>query len=267
MSELSILFIGDVSGSIGRDALKQVLPQIKQKHKPDLVIANVENAAGGHGVTREVITELISSGVDLATGGDHTFQIKGFYEDLSTDMPFIRPANYEAKNLPGSPYKILDLGAKGRVAVINLLGQEFFPQASRVRSPFWFIDEMLDYPDIAAAEIKLVEIHAEATSEKLSMAWYLRDRAQIVVGTHTHVATADNRVLDGKVAYVSDVGQVGPYAASLWVDFESVIHNFKYPNRKAFKLEENGPKIFNSVLIKLKNFSPVSIERVDVVLE
>jgi hypothetical protein len=118
--------------------------------------------------------------------------------------------------------------------------------------------------------VRLIDFHAEATAESLSFAWYVRDRVEAVVGTHTHVATADNRVLDGTTAYVTDVGQVGPYAASLWVDFENVIHNFKYPHRKRFEVAETGPRIFNSVLISFdpkKNFSPKSIERVDVVIE
>jgi metallophosphoesterase (TIGR00282 family) len=264
---LKILFIGDVSGSVGRDVVKQVLPKIRNEQKPDLVIANIENAAGGVGVTREVISELTSYGIDLCTSGDHTFGIKDFVEELDTELPFIRPANYEAKSVPGVGYKVLDLGAKGTVAVINILGQELFTNNPRVRSPFWFIDELLTIPEITDADIRFIDFHAETTSEKLSFAWYVRDRVEAVVGTHTHVATADNRILDGKVAYVSDTGQVGPYAASLWVDFENVVHNFKYPFRKPFVLAENGPKIFNSVIVSFENFSPVKIDRVDVVVD
>ena len=264
---LKILFIGDISGSVGRDTIKKVLPKIKNEKSPDLIIANIENAAGGVGVTREVIEEMASAGIDLFTSGDHTFGIREFVEELTPELPFVRPANYEAKSMPGVGYKVLDLGEKGRVAVINILGQELFSFNNRVRSPFWFIDELLEIPEIKEADIRFIDFHAETTSEKLSFAWYVRDRVEAVVGTHTHVATADNRILDNKVAYVTDAGQVGPYLASLWVDFENVVHNFKYPNRKPFILAEKGPKIFNSVLISFKNFSPVAIERVDVVLE
>ncbi len=264
---LKILFIGDVSGSVGREVVKKVLPRIRNEQKPDLIVANVENAAGGVGVTREVIEELVSYGIDLCTSGDHTFSIKDFIDEIDEDLPFIRPANYEAIGVPGVGYKILDLGPKGRVAVINMLGQELFSFNQRVRSPFWFIDELLKQEDIKNADLRVLDFHTETTSEKLSLAWYVRDRVEAVVGTHTHVATADNRLLGGKVAYVSDLGQVGPYEASLWVDFENVIHNFKYPFRKPFVMAENGPKIFNSVLISFENFSPVAIDRVDVVLD
>src|SRR5260221_134146 len=109
---LKVLFIGDISGSVGREVVKKVLPQIRNEYKPDLIIANVENAAGGIGVTREVIAELTSYGIDICTSGDHTFGIKEFYDELSDDLPFIRPANYEAEGLPGVGYKVLDLGEK-----------------------------------------------------------------------------------------------------------------------------------------------------------
>lgn len=268
MSQLKILFLGDVSGRVGREMVANKLPTLLAKYKPDLTVANVENAAGGFGVTAEVVQELLSYGVDLCTGGDHTFQIKSFYEELATDnLAFIRAANYSAPGLPGNGYEILNLGQKGRVAIISMLGQEFIGKTEKVENPFWFIDEFLEQEDIKAADFRLIDFHAETTAEKLSFAWYVRDRVEAVLGTHTHVATADNRLLGGKTAYVTDVGQCGPYDASLWVDFDVSIHNFKYPFRKPHKLAETGPRILNAVLVSTENFSPQSIERVDIVKE
>lgn len=271
-SMLKLLFIGDVCGKPGRETVRKVLPGIKAKHAPDLVIANVENSAGGFGVSRETVEELVNAGIDFCTSGDHTFAMSEFLESGMDDLPFIRPANYEAPGLPGKGVDFIDLRAKGRVAIINLLGQELFTHTQRVRSPFWFVDEMLEQSEIKESDLVFIDFHAEATSEKLALAWYVRDRVQAVVGSHTHVATADNRLLGGKIAYVTDAGQVGPYDASLWVDFENVIHNFKYPYRKPMKMAETGPRIFNSVLFTFdreigKKYSPIAIERVDAVVE
>jgi metallophosphoesterase (TIGR00282 family) len=264
-----VLYIGDIAGNVGRDILHRVLPKIKSRYKLDLIIANAENTAGGKGVTREIIRELVGYGVDVCTGGDHTFDVKEFYEDLDLDLPFVRPANYEAV-LPGRGYQIVEMGKKGTVAIIQLLGQELFTFNQRVRSPFWFVDELLCEKEIKNADIRLLEIHAESTGEKLALAWYVRDRVEAVVGTHTHVATADARILGdekGSVAYVSDIGQVGPYTAALWVDFDDAIQHFKYPTKQAFRMARGGPKIFNSVLISFENNSPVRIDRLDMVLD
>lgn len=268
MDQTRILFIGDVCGEVGLNTVSRVLPSLKDTRKIDLVIANGENGAYGRGVTREVIQRLVQSGVDVVMGGDHTFSIKGFAEDLNgADLPFVRPANYEAPNLPGVGYKIVDLGEKGTVAIMSILGQELFTFNHKVHNAFWFIDDMLEIPEIKEANMRFIDFHAEATSEKLSFGWYVKDRVQTMVGTHTHVSTADNRLLGGTMAYVTDVGQVGPYEASLWVDFASAIHGFKYPTRVPFEPEMKPPYIFNSVLITYENFSPVTIERVDVVVE
>lgn len=272
---LNILYIGDVSGRVGRETVTKVLPSLKQKHKLDLVIANVENSAGGYGIRERTVREMLDAGVDLCTGGDHTFAMKEFYEELQQEISFIRPANYEVANLPGKPWEIIDLGPKGRIGVIQVLGTELFTHSTKALNPFHFLDTTLLSPEFTELDLIIVEIHAESTAEKLSLAWSVRDKATAVVGTHTHVATADNRLFgdeQGKVAYVTDIGQVGPYAASLWVDIDTAIHNFKYPMRKQHKLSEQKPYIFNSVLMKFeqkinKKYSPLSIERIDVTVE
>lgn len=274
---IKILYIGDICGKVGRQAVKHILPKLKNIHKPDLVIANVENSAGGYGVTASKVQEITSFGVDLCTGGDHTFSIKQFASELNENqkLPFIRPANYESDNIPGKGYEVIDLGPKGSVAVIQVLGRELFAFNQKVLNPFLFVPKLLENPEIASANLKIIEIQAESTAEKLSFAWSIRDKVQAVVGTHTHVSTADQRLLGdgkGKIAYVTDIGQVGPYNASLWVKFEHAIHNFKYPFRLPHEIEEGKPHIFNSVLIEFstdseRKYSPKSIQRIDIELE
>jgi metallophosphoesterase (TIGR00282 family) len=271
---LKVLYIGDVSGSVGREVMKEVLPKVRSKHNPDIVIANVENAAGGYGINKEVVDELLSYGVDLATGGDHTFSIRDFFVDIQLGQPIIRPANYEG-TVPGVGHEIIDLGEKGRVGVVQFLGRELFNFAQKVHNPFLFAEEYIKKNGLLDCDALIVEFHAESTAEKLTFAWSLRGFASAVVGTHTHVATADNRVLgdhEGKLLYVSDIGQVGPYAASLWVDFEVALYNFKNLVRLPHAIATTGPRIFNSVLLTFdrqnrERYSPLKIERVDIVVD
>jgi 2',3'-cyclic-nucleotide 2'-phosphodiesterase len=246
---MKILFIGDISGSPGREAVKEILPKLKKEKKIDFVIANCENAAGGRGITREVMNELQSYGVDFFTSGEHVWGIKGFLNELEDEsLPLVRPLNYEGgKFVPGSGYKEIELGSNGKLVVISLIGQVFMREPAR--SPFWVIDELLDnkLTDWENAVI-IVDFHAEATSEKVSLGYYLKNKITAMFGTHTHVGTIDTRLFDG-TGFVTDVGMVGPYDASLWVKFDKVIHNFKYPYKKAFEMEEEGGKVFNSILI------------------
>jgi hypothetical protein len=263
---MKILFIGDISAKPGRNTVKKILPKIKEKYKPDLVVANCENAAGGLGINKAVLSELQSYGIDYFTGGDHVWGIKDFREDLyDISLPIVRPYNYEGSDkLPGKYYDVVDLGAKGRVAIITLLGQSFMRSMSR--NPFWAIDELLEtlHKDPDFPKTILIDFHAEATSEKLCLGNYLKSRITALVGTHTHVPTCDHRLM-GQMAYVSDVGMVGPLDSSLWVDFDIATHNFKYPYRKMIEPEENGRMVFNSVLITEEDGKAKKIERIDVV--
>jgi hypothetical protein len=267
---MRILFIGDVSGSPGRDAVAEVLPRLKTELKLDLVIANCENAAGGLGVTREVMDELLATGIDFFTSGDHVWREKEFLAELrDKSLPLVRPYNYESQEqLPGKGYDFIDLGSKGRVLVINLIGQTFMPE--HVRNPFWIIDELLqklqDDGSLSKDDIIFIDFHAEATAEKISLGYYLKNRITALVGTHTHVATADTRMID-HTAYVTDVGMAGPFDASLWAEFSGIFHNFKFPFKKAKQVEKNGRRIFNSVLIETDGSKATNITRVDKVLE
>lgn len=249
---MKILFIGDISGRPGRETIAEVLPKVKNDNKVDFVIANCENAAGGRGVTRKVMEELMSSGIDFFTTGEHVWAMKDFLSDLQdSSLPLVRPANYEKSEvLPGSGFKEIDLGPKGKLVVIALIGQTFMRE--NVRNPFWYMEDILEQKahDWQGATI-IVDFHAEATSEKISMGHYLSGRVSAVLGTHTHVGTVDTRILNG-TGFVTDVGMVGPYDASLWVKFESVIHNFKYPYKVQFEMEDEGDRIFNSVLVEIE---------------
>jgi 2',3'-cyclic-nucleotide 2'-phosphodiesterase len=267
---LKILFIGDISGRPGREVVAQLVPQIKADQKIDICIANCENAAGGRGVTSKVINELTKSGIDFFTAGDHVWGIKAFKSELEDDtLPIVRPYNYERQELlPGSGYKILDLGKKGNLVVASLIGQVFMRE--NVRNPFWAADELL-------AELKskgieegnsniIIDFHAEATSEKVTLGNYLKNRVSAVVGTHTHTGTVDTRML-GSTAYVTDVGMAGPYDSSLWADFKEITHNFKFPFKKGMKMMESGSRVFNSVIIELDKGKAQSIKRYDKIIK
>jgi len=264
---MKILFIGDISGKPGRKTVAKVLPELKTKYKPDLVIANCENVAGGMGVTKEKLTELQAYGIDFFTSGDHVWRVKSFVEEMyDTSLPLVRPYNYEnSANLPGKGYDIIDLGPKGKITVINLLGQSFIRDIPR--NPFWAIDELLDKLGLQDGnkETVIVDFHAETTAEKLCMASYLQNRVTALLGTHTHVPTADARLM-GDMGYVTDVGMVGPLDASLWIKFDSAIHNFKYPFKKKPEMEEEGRMVFNSVLLEIKAGKTTSIQRIDKIL-
>lgn len=250
---MKILFIGDISGNPGRESVQKLLPQIKKENKVDFVIANCENAAGGRGVTRKVVEELMSYGVDAFTTGEHVWAFKDFVEDLQDySMPIVRPMNYERSEvLPGRGYIEIDLGAKGKLVIIALIGQVFM--RDNVRNPFWAIEELLESKKVDwEGSTIIIDFHAEATSEKISMGHYLSGRVTAVLGTHTHVGTVDTRIMNG-TGFVSDVGMVGPYDASLWVKFENVIHNFKYPYKVQFEMEEEGSRIFNSILLEISD--------------
>ncbi|MBN1331808.1 YmdB family metallophosphoesterase [Candidatus Dojkabacteria bacterium] len=274
--EFKILFIGDISAKPGRQAVRDVLPEIRKKEKIDFVIANAENAAGGKGVTREILNELQSYGIDYFTAGEHVWDKKEFKEDLEdTSVPLVRPYNYEnEKEIAGNGWNLIDLGNR-KIIVACFLGKTFMRQD--VRSPLYAFDEMYEEVKSRVGESELeetpfiVDFHAEATAEKRVFAWYVRDRVSAVLGTHTHVGTIDTMLMPGKdekhnCAYISDVGMAGPQLASLWVDFDSVIESTKFPYKKSFKVSKSEKRIFNSVLVKIQKKSAKSIERIDKVV-
>ncbi|NLP44927.1 MAG: TIGR00282 family metallophosphoesterase, partial [Peptococcaceae bacterium] len=199
-----ILFIGDVVGKPGREAIKSFLPGLKQEYSLDLVIANGENAAGGRGITKEVANELFDYGIDFLTMGNHVWDNKDILKFINDERRLIRPANYP-KGVPGKGHAtIIRNGIK--VGIINLSGRAFL---APLENPFTMVMKLINE---LALEIPIiiVDFHAEATSEKVAMGWMLDGKVSAVVGTHTHIQTADARILEKGTAYITDVGMTGP---------------------------------------------------------
>lgn len=223
---LRILFIGDIFGRPGRQIVKDRLPSLVEEHAIDLIIANGENSAAGFGITPPLAEELFEQGIDVLTSGNHIWdkrEIIDFFQIAngnphSRSRRLVRPANY-APDLPGFGYYE---GCKGDVpyAVINLQGRVFMASND---DPFRTADQLLKQ---IQAQVTVVDMHAEATSEKISMGWYLDGRVSAVIGTHTHVPTADERVLPNGTAYITDVGMTGPYDGVIGVKKELVVGKF-----------------------------------------
>src|SRR5882757_4666056 len=218
---MRLLFIGDVVGKPGRQGLAAAMPELRAEHMPDLVVVNGENAAGGVGITEETAKMIFDAGADVITLGNHTYRHKDVYSYLDSEQRIIRPANFAPQN-PGRGHTIVE-AAGMRVAVINLSGQMHL----RVeRNPFTAIDELLDSL-AGAADAFVVDFHAELTSEKVAMGWHLDGRVAAVLGTHTHVPTADSRVLPGGTAHIADVGMTGSRAGVIGVKREQALRAFR----------------------------------------
>jgi len=262
---VNILFIGEIVGKLGRRTVGKVLPNLLKSANISVVLANAENLAHGKGVTKATLEEVRSYGVDAFTSGNHVFWRKGISDLLEgNDASIIRPANYP-NDVPGQGFKVIDLGKDGRVLLINLLGRTFFNEPTFC--PFRTVDKILK--DLADEEFTaiVVDFHAEATSESVAMGWYLDGRVTAVVGTHRHVPTADAWALPRGTAYVTDLGMVGARHSVLGVESEIIIDKLKSPRPQKFEWVEEGPAVFNSVLIEVENGKAKSIERVDRVLE
>jgi 2',3'-cyclic-nucleotide 2'-phosphodiesterase len=212
---MRVLFIGDVVGGPGRRGLKTAMPSLRERHQPDLVIVNGENSAGGVGITEKTAQALFDAGADLITTGNHVYRHRDAYEFLDREQRVLRPANYPHAN-PGRGHVVLESGGL-KVGVINLSGGIGLQVA---RSPFHEVDAILERIDVDCA---IVDFHAEVTSEKVAMGWHLDSRVAAVFGTHTHVPTADARVLPGGTAYISDVGMTGSRASVLGVKPEQAL--------------------------------------------
>ncbi|SER59222.1 TIGR00282 family metallophosphoesterase [Salipaludibacillus aurantiacus] len=243
---MNILFIGDIVGSNGRQALNEYLPKLKAKYRPDITIVNGENAAGGKGLTNKIYNEILQAGADIVTMGNHTWDKKEIFEFINDAPRLIRPANFP-EGTPGKGYVIHKAGNQ-KIAVINAQGRTFLPA---IDCPFKKIDDIL-------AEVKketsliFLDFHAEATSEKLAMGWYLDGKVSAVVGTHTHVQTADERILPDGTAYITDAGMTGPYDGILGVERDVVIQRFLTSLPARFEVTK-GREQCNGVFIKADN--------------
>ena len=212
---MRVLFIGDVVGSPGRKGLRETMPSLREAHSPDLIIVNGENSAGGMGITERTANDLFDAGTGVITTGNHVYRHREAYDFLEREQRVVRPANYPQAN-PGRGHTVVEAGGM-RVAVINLSGGVGLKVA---RSPFDTVDGILDRVEADAA---IVDFHAEVTSEKVAMGWHLDGRVAAVLGTHTHVPTADGRVLPKGTAFISDVGMTGARTSVLGVKPEQAL--------------------------------------------
>jgi metallophosphoesterase (TIGR00282 family) len=246
--------VGDVVGRPGRAALTQILPELRSELQVDRVIVNGENAAAGRGLTEQTAREIFRAGVDVITSGNHIFDVREFVPALDDDWPVLRPANYP----PGTPGR--GVARLDGLAVVNLIGRTFMPMP--VDDPFRVADAILD--DLED-DVVVVDFHAEATSEKQAFAWYLDGRVAGVVGTHTHVPTADPRVLPGGTATVTDLGMVGARDSVIGDDVSSVLQRFLTSMPSRLPVAEGHDVTFNSVLIDVDDSThrATGIERVD----
>lgn len=252
---LRVLFFGDIVGKAGRSGAARQLPIWKKEFKPDVIIANVENIAHGFGIAERYLTELRELGVQIMTGGNHIIEGRDVMKILEDkNLPIIRPYNSPA-SWPGKGFitKKFSLGgAKSKnetgVTVINLLGQHGMKQY--VNSPYEAIETLLKMPEVKQS-IVIVDWHAETTSEKIMLGWYLDGRVAAVLGTHTHVPTADERILPGGTALISDVGMNGAYDSVIGIQVTSSIERIAKQLPVHFEVEESGPIEVNAVLIDI----------------
>jgi len=245
---MKILFFGDVIGSAGRYALAEVIPKWRKKYDLDLVLANGENLAHGKGVTRTTLNEILEAGVDLVTSGNDVWRNKEVQELLNNqDIPLIRPANYPAQ-VPGQGWRLIKLRTK-KILVLNLIGRVFMHQ--QCDDPFRKADMILEENE-GLADMVIVDMHAEASSEKKALAWYLDGRVTAVLGTHTHVPTADQRLLPQGTAYITDIGMVGPYDSVIGADKDIVLKRFLTQVPQHLELAKGLIEI-NAVLLEIDN--------------
>ena len=240
---MKILFIGDIVGRPGREAVRKWTPVLRERHGIDIVVANAENCAGGLGATPELLQELKAAGVDGFTMGNHTWRKKALISALENMPELIRPANYPA-GVPGRGSMVLQTPNGVRLGVINLLGRVYMDAFG---CPFACVDsELARLRD--QAQVVLVDMHAETTSEKVAMGWHLDGRCAVMVGTHTHIPTADAWVMPKGTGFICDVGMCGPYHSVIGSDIKHVLLKFRTGMPHPFEVA-NGPAIFCAVVI------------------
>jgi len=256
--DISILAIGDIVGKPGRQAVKEVLPDLRRQYGLDAVIANAENAAGGFGLTPATAAELLDSGVDVITSGNHIWAQKEIIPCLDSKMPILRPLNYP-QGVPGRGYITMR-----RIMVVNLIGTTFM---NSYDNPFHAMDKLLDELEHKPPVI-IVDFHAEATSEKVALGRYLDGRVSAILGTHTHVGTIDIQVLPQGTAYVTDIGMTGPENSIIGDDAEAVIQRFLTMMPHHLSVGKGRP-VFNAVMVTIAPDSgkATGIERISLELE
>jgi hypothetical protein len=253
---MRILFVGDIVGRPGRRILTERLDAIVSARKPDLVIANCENAAAGFGVTPDLADSLLEANVHVLTSGNHIWDKRAIFDYFPTQPRLLRPANY-----PNAPGKGLYVGSTPdgvRYAVLNLQGRTYLPA---IECPFRTVDAMLASLD-SDVRVRFVDFHAEVTSEKIAFGWYVDGRVSAMVGTHTHVPTADERILPGGTAYITDVGMTGPHDSVIGMDKEGSLRRFLTGLPARFEPALNDVRL-NAVIVDVDETTgrALSIER------
>lgn len=240
---MKVLFIGDIMGRPGRAAVAEALPKLKAEYGDfDFVIANSENSAGGFGVTKKVMNELFDMGIDILTNGNHVWDKKDFIPLLDSEPNILRPANHPS-GTPGRGFAIYEKNGE-RLAVMSIQGRVFMPP---LECPFRTAKKLIDECDVPAI---FIDFHAEATSEKRVLACWLDGEVSAVVGTHTHVQTADDEILPGGTAFITDVGMTGGQGGSIGMTLESVLPKFLYGTPSRFEVCEDNVK-FQAVVVEI----------------
>ena len=254
---MRIAMVGDVIGRPGRAAFAKYTAQLRKEKKIDIVIVNGENSAGGKGVTRTSLDELLHAGADIVTSGNHIWDKKDVLEFIDQEPFLIRPANYP-DGTPGKGWCVYPWRAKN-IGVMNLSGRAFMPPMD---CPFQKVEDILNELK-KECDIILLDFHAETTSEKMAMGWYLDGRVNAVVGTHTHIQTADERILPNGTAYITDLGMVGPWDSVLGVKTDIIIQKFTTGMPVRFDLAA-GPNVYSAVILDIDETSnkTVGIERI-----
>lgn len=264
---LKILFLGDIVGRIGRNAAKLALPKLKKKYKPDLIIANGENLAHGKGVAESVLKEMMEAGVGFFTSGNHVWSNKNEIAKIFSEnkFPLIRPANYP-NGAAGDGYKIIEVG-EHKILIVNLIGRVFFPES--FECPFRTLEKILDKTKKEKLSAIIVDLHAEATSEKNTLGRYFDGKISALFGTHTHIQTADEQILPQGTAYITDAGMVGAKHSSLGVGLREVLAVFLTQVPQSFEIPEHGTCQVNGVFVIINTATKLAekIERVSMDVE
>ncbi|MGC8594283.1 MAG: TIGR00282 family metallophosphoesterase [Candidatus Kryptoniota bacterium] len=238
LETIRILFIGDIVGNAGVGMVTNFLKGFIEKYRIDFVIANGENAADGKGITEKLAQKFFSLGVHVITSGNHIWDKFQIHEYMMREKNLLRPMNFP-KGSYGNGYVVYSLGEKGNVGVLNLQGRTFmYPIDCPFRTSDWAIEKMK-----SETQIIVVDMHAEATAEKVAMGWYLDGKVSAVIGTHSHVQTADERILPGGTAYITDVGMTGPYDSIIGMKKENALKRFIYATPARYESAENDAKL------------------------
>jgi len=261
MSKIKILFFGDIFGKIGRQGIIKILPNLKKKYQPDFIVANVENLAHGRGITKNCLQEMLDAGINFFTSGNHVWDKPDAYDILAQkDAPIIRPANYPEETV-GQGEKIVKIGSNS-LLMINLMGTVFFTES--FSNPFLAMDEILaKYATEKLAGI-ILDFHAEATSEKVALGYYLDGRISAVIGTHTHVQTADEKILAQGTAYITDLGMSGAKESIIGLAKKEIIDSFIKGTGLAAEIPETGICQINAIYLEIdpKTQKALKIERI-----